>query len=252
MGNRRALRIELPIAAALIAFVVLLTYIVFTSAVHTNNWHEVYKYRSYYIRGFFVTTSVSILALFLSSVVAVMLVVGQRVGSLVLKRACQGYIELVRGTPLLVQILVVNYVIGPAFGVTIPLILGVVALALFSAAYLAEIIRGGVESIASSQKEAAAAVGFTSWQTYRLVIVPQTIRRILPGVAGEFANLIKNSSLMSVISVSELTKLATDILQITYGSMVEVYLPLTVAYLLLTIPIGLMSRFLERRFSYEY
>ncbi|MEM7014641.1 MAG: amino acid ABC transporter permease [Verrucomicrobiota bacterium] len=244
----RSLR-ESIVAAALFLGLSALAYLVFTSSAYKADWETVWERRESLWSGFLVTLFVSIGALLVAVIVSVLLVCGQRTWSKVLTAACQGYIELIRGTPLLVQLLIGYYVFAPAFNLNSPLLAGVIVLACFSAAYLAEIIRGGIDSIPNAQREAARAVGFTTAQAYRFVIIPQTIRRILPAAAGEFANLIKNSSLLSVIAVSEITKEVRDANAITYVAF-EFYLPLALGYLILTIPIAIVARRLEARFAY--
>ncbi|MBN2659336.1 MAG: amino acid ABC transporter permease, partial [Spirochaetales bacterium] len=129
-------------------------------------------------------------------------------------------------------------------------VVGVLIMALFSGAYIAEIIRGGVESIAASQLESARSLGFTPTQTYVYVIFPQVITRILPSLAGQLASLIKDSSLLSVIAIKEFTMAAREMNANTFSTM-EAYIPLAVGYLLLTLPISRLTRYLEKRFSYE-
>ncbi len=238
------------IALILTVLAATVCYVVLTSAVYKSDWNVAWERRSTLFAGWFMTVAVSWVALILAAALAILLVAGQRVDSLVLRRFCQGYIELIRGTPLLVHVFVGFYVIAAAVNFNDRFLVGTITLASFSAAYLAEIIRGGIESIAASQREAALAVGFTERQTYRFVIVPQTIRRILPAVTGEFANLIKNSSLLSIVGLSELLKEVRDANANTYTTL-ELYLPLALGYLVLTIPIALMARKLEHRFAYE-
>lgn len=246
----RSLLFEALVAAASLVLLVILCWLIFTSAVYQAKWPIVWDYRQLILKGFGLTMVASVCGLILAMLFAVILVTGQKVGSAVLTRICQGYIELIRGTPLLVQIVVAYFVIAPPFGLNEPLPVGIIALAGFSAAYLAEIMRGGIGSIADSQLEAATAVGFTNVQTYRYVIVPQAVRRTLPAVAGEFANLIKNSSLLSVIGVGEIFKQTQDVNAINYVSF-ESYVPLAIGYLLLTIPIALVSRELEKRYAFQ-
>ncbi len=249
-GNLSSLPREILIALVLAGLLASLCYVVLTSAVYRADWAVVWERRTTLFAGWLMTVAVSVAALVVAAGLAVLLVAGQRTGSLVLQRVCIAYIELVRGTPLLVHIFVGFYVIAAAVNFNDRFLVGTLTLASFSAAYLAEIIRGGIESIAGSQREAALAVGFTEKQTYRFVIIPQTIRRILPAVTGEFANLIKNSSLLSIVGLSELLKEVRDANANTYTTL-ELYLPLALGYLVLTIPIALVARNLERRFAYE-
>jgi polar amino acid transport system permease protein len=160
------------------------------------------------------------------------------------------YVELVRGTPLLVQILISFYVIAEAFRITDRYIVGVLALSIFSGAYMSEIFRAGIESVGKSQLESARAIGLTRPQTYRYVIFPQALRQVLPPLAGQFASLIKDSSLLSIIAVSELTLNAQEVNSYTYSAL-ESYLPLALGYLVLTLPVSLWTRWLEGRIRYE-
>jgi polar amino acid transport system permease protein len=127
---------------------------------------------------------------------------------------------------------------------------GVLILSLFGGAYLAEIIRSGIEAIPASQLESARAIGFTPWQTYRYVIIPQALRQILPPLAGQFASLIKDSSLLSIIAIGEFTLAAQQVNSATYRTL-ESYLPLALGYLVLTLPISLFSKSLEQRLRFE-
>jgi polar amino acid transport system permease protein len=110
------------------------------------------------------------------------------------------YIELIRGTPLLVQILIFFYVVAESFHVGNRYLVGVLTLSIFAGAYISEIIRAGIESVGKSQIDSARAVGFTRAQTYRYVIFPQAFRQSMPPLAGQFASLIKDSSLLSIIA----------------------------------------------------
>ncbi|MFT5467017.1 MAG: polar amino acid transport system permease protein [Verrucomicrobiales bacterium] len=244
----RVLR-EILIALGLAVVLTTVVWLVLNSAVYKSRWDEVWARRTVLFGSWLTTVGISLAALVLTIVVSILLVAGQRAGSVVLKRSCQVYVEFVRGTPLLVQLYLFFFVVAPAIGLHNGHVAGAIVLAAFSAAYLAEIIRGGIESIPEAQREAARAVGFTTAQAYRFVIIPQTIRRILPATAGEFANLIKNSSLLSVVAVSELTKEIRDAANITYVAF-EFYIPLAVAYLILTVPIALGARWLESKFAY--
>lgn len=158
--------------------------------------------------------------------------------------------EILRGTPLLVQLLLGFYVVADALGWDHRLSVGIGLLALHSSVYLGEMLRGGIQSIAATQHEAALAVGFNRRQTYRFVILPQALRRVLPGMAGQAVNLVKDSSLLSVIGVMEFTKQAQTANSLTYSSF-EAYLPLAFGYLILTVPLSIWTRRLERRLASE-
>jgi polar amino acid transport system permease protein len=123
-------------------------------------------------------------------------------------------------------------------------------MSLFAGAYIAEIIRSGVESIGNTQRETARSIGLTKGQTYRHIIFPQVITRVLPPLAGQFASLIKDSSLLSIIAIKEFTLAAREINANTFSTL-ESYIPLALGYLILTIPISMLTKKLEARFFYE-
>jgi polar amino acid transport system permease protein len=214
------------------------------------NWGAIYKYRSKFLNGYLTTVWISIAALTLSTAIGLCFAFGQRSRFLPLRYFSKFYIELVRGTPLLVQILVFFYVVADAFGVQNRYLVGVLTLSFFSGAYISEIIRAGIESVGKSQLESAMAIGFTPAQTYRFVIFPQALRQTLPPLAGQFVSLIKDSSLLSVISISEFTLNAREVNSNTFSTL-ESYLPLALGYLMLTLPISLWIRRLEARHHFD-
>ena len=127
---------------------------------------------------------------------------------------------------------------------------GVLVLAFFSGAYMAEIFRGGLDAIPAAQLDSARAIGLTPAQSFRLVVLPQAVRIVLPAIAGQLVSLVKDSSLLSVIAISEFTLAAQEVNSFTFSTL-ESYVPLALGYLLLTLPLSGLSRLLERRFRYE-
>ncbi len=213
------------------------------------NWDAIWQYRQKFWHGWLVTVAISAAALLVSLLIGVLTALARRSLILPLRYAAALYVETVRGTPLLVQILILFYVVANAFGIENRYLVGVLALSLFAGAYLSEMIRSGIESIRDSQLESARAIGLTRGQTYRYVIFPQVVRQLIPPLTGQFASIIKDSSLLSIIAVSEFTLNAQEVNAFTYSTL-ESYLPLAAGYLLLTLPISLISRILERRFHY--
>ncbi len=214
------------------------------------NWQTVGGYSNFFWRGWWNTLKISILALVLSTIIGLVVALARKSGFLALRALSRLYVELVRGTPLLVQISFAFYVIADAFHFQNRFTVGLLTLSLFSGAFISEIIRGGIEGVGASQLESARAIGLTRAQTYRYVIFPQAIRMILPGLAGMFANLIKDSSLLSVISIEEFTWNAQQVSALTYSNF-ECYIPLAAGYLVLTLPITLWTQWLEKRTRYE-
>lgn len=220
-------------------------------ASHEYDWEAIAPYWGNLRSGWLTTLVISAAALALSVVLGALLTAGQLSPFRVPRGLSRAFVEIIRGTPLLTQILIGYYLIADSIGWESRFGVGLVILSCFSAAYLAEIFRAGIESIPSSQWLSARALGFTEAQTYRFVVVPQAVRRVLPASAGQFANLIKDSSLLFVISVHEFTMQARQANANTYATF-EAYLPLVLGYFLLTFPISLWSRHLEKRFAYEH
>lgn len=226
-------------------------FVIWVVVSHQYRWDAIAPYRGNFVSGWLTTLGISIGALVLSIAVGALLTAGQLSGHRLSAFLCRVYVEFIRGTPLLTQILIGYYLVANAIGWDDRVGVGLLVLSCFSGAYLAEIFRGGIESIPGSQWLAARAIGLTDAQTYRLVVIPQAVRRVLPASAGQFANLVKDSSLLFVISVHEFTMQAREVNANTYATF-EAYLPLIFGYLVLTLPISLLSRTLERRFRYEH
>lgn len=245
---------RLPIQIFNMALVFLLVTLLFYfsfSHLDTNwNWTAVYKYRHNFLAGWFTTLWISLASLSLSTLIGLFAALGHRSSFLFWRYLSKVYVELIRGTPLLVQILIFWYVIGHAIHLENRYFSGILALSIFSGAYISEIIRAGIESIGKSQLESAKAIGLTPLQIDRYVILPQAMRQTLPPLAGQFVSLIKDSSLLSVISISEFTFNAQETASATYSNF-ECYIPLAIGYLLLTLPISIATRWLENRTRYE-
>lgn len=196
------------------------------------------------------TVLISVASMLLSLALGILSAAGRGCRILVLRYLCSLYVTFIRGTPLIMQIYLFYYIVGTAWGIENRFAAGVLILSVFEGAYISEIIRGSLLSMDESQLEAARAVGFTKKQTLRYVILPQMVARTLPALTGQFASVIKDSSLLSMISVIELTQAMREI---SAGNLklVESYLFLGVLYLVLTLPVAFISKRLERRFQYE-
>lgn len=213
-------------------------------------WEHVWIYRQAFLYGWLITIVISIGSLACSVIIGFIAALMKRSSISLLNALARVYVELIRGTPLLVQILFFFYVIAYKSGLDNRYIAGVLVLSFFHGAYIAEIIRSGIDNISITQLQSAEAIGLSKFQCYRFVILPQTIRQVLPPLAGQFSSIIKDSSLLSIIGISEVTNIAQQINSATYSTL-ESYLPLAIAYLILTMPISFLSKQLEKRFRYE-
>lgn len=164
------------------------------------------------------------------------------------------FVESIRGTPLLLQIYVLYFVLPavlPRWGAALgPLASGLAALSINCAAYCAEIFRSGIDGIDKGQSEAARALGMNSRQTLRFVVLPQAFRRVLPPLTNEAVALLKDSSLVSVVALSELMRVGKELVT-RNGSPSTVYLAVAVLYLAMTLPLTVLSRAWERRLDTE-
>jgi polar amino acid transport system permease protein len=215
-----------------------------------KNWDQVWGYRVTFLNGWAATIGISAAALVLSTIVGSLAALARRSSFLPLRYTAAAYVETVRGLPLVVLVLFGFYGIANAIGWNDRISVGIVILSLFSGAYIAEIIRAGIESVGRSQWDSARAIGLTNAQTYRFVIFPQVMRQILPPVAGQFSSLIKDSSLLYIIGIPELTFAANQINSATYSTF-ESFVPLGVCYLVLTLPVSLWTKYLETKVRYE-
>ena len=165
------------------------------------------------------------------------------------------YIEFIRGTPLLVQIYLWYFVFGtiindllqaygmPSLG---SIWYGVASLAIFAGAYVAEIVRAGIQSIHKGQMEAARSLGMTTIESMRHIILPQAFRRILPPLAGQFISLVKDSSLLGIIAIRELTKATREVVSTSLQAY-ELWFICALLYLILTFALSLLTQYMERR-----
>ncbi len=214
------------------------------------DWEAVFGYWRLFVDGWRTTIGISAAALGISTLIGAGVALARRSVFVPLRILAQGYVEVVRGTPLLAQIYILFYIVADAVHLENRTLAGILTLSIFSGAYLAEVFRAGIEGIAHSQLESALAIGLTRAQTYRYVILPQALRNVLPAMTGQFVSLIKDSSLLSIIGLNELTQSARNVASYTFSNL-ESYLLLALGYMAITLPISILTRRLERRFRYE-
>jgi polar amino acid transport system permease protein len=203
------------------------------------------------VKGAVYTVQVSVLAIVFGLVLGWMLGLVAVSGVRWLRAIAWGYVQFIRGTPLLVQIFLIYFGL-PTLGLNIPAYWsGVIALGLNSAGFQAEIVRAGIESIDRGQTEAARSIGMSSFQTLVFILVPQTIRRVIPPLTNELITLTKSSSLLSAIAVLELTHAGQAIIARTFAPF-EIYAAVAVFYLVLVAVLSRGSALLERHVFVNY
>jgi polar amino acid transport system permease protein len=207
--------------------------------------------------GLWITLKISVLATIFGVIIGILSGLMRISDNPALRWTSVVYVELIRGSPLMVQILIWYFVLGTlindllsAYGIgQIPsLWYGVASLACFAGAYVSEIVRAGIQSIHRGQTEAARSLGMSYGQSMRYIILPQALRRILPPLAGQFISLIKDSSLLGIIAIRELTKAAREAVTATLQPF-EVYILLGLLYLVLTFTLSMYVQHLERRMA---
>lgn len=158
------------------------------------------------------------------------------------------YVTLFRGTPMIIQIPFLYYLL-PAIGIQFSLVTtAIIAIGLNSAAYISQTIRAGIASVSKGQIEAAQVLGLTHWQTIRFLVLPQALRIVIPALLNECITLIKDSSLASTIGVVELFKQGTIIISRTYNA-IPVYCMIALIYLTLTSIISIFAHYLQKRIT---
>uniref|UniRef100_UPI00402A1B57 amino acid ABC transporter permease n=1 Tax=Megasphaera sp. TaxID=2023260 RepID=UPI00402A1B57 len=159
------------------------------------------------------------------------------------------YVNIIRGTPMLVQIFLIYFALPMVIGERInPFVAAVAACSINSGAYVSEIFRAGIQSVDKGQMEAGRSLGLSWMQTMRYVIMPQAFKHVIPPLGNEFISMTKETSLVSVIVFEELTRRGQLIIAKTYGSF-EIWLTVAAIYLVMTLTIARLVSYLERRFA---
>ena len=205
------------------------------------------RYGDLYLTGTRNTILLALLAVLIGVVLGLGLALMRRSRFRLIKFVAAAYIEFVRGTPLLVQLFIIFYGLPVITGMRFPdFVAGVIALSLNSAAYVAEIIRAGLQSVDRGQMEAARSLGMTHRTAMRHIIIPQAFKNILPALGNEFIVVIKESAIVSVIGIYEIMRSANIVRGITYRP----FEPLIVAaliYFVLTFTLSNLLGIAERR-----
>ena len=199
--------------------------------------------------GLLVTLEITGYSLVLASLVGLLTALLRLSNSRVGRIIARVYLEIIRNTPLLVQIFFLYFVLAPIFELE-RFTAAVIALSLFEGAYASEIFRAGIVSIQRGQWEAAYSLGLSSFDTYRAIILPQALKRILPPLTGQAVSLIKDSALVSTIAVYDLTMQGRVIIAETFLTF-EIWFTVAAVYLAITLSLSLLVKRLEKRFGQE-
>ena len=197
------------------------------------------------LQGLFVTLEISVLSLILTLVIGLATALLRLSASVVGRGLARGYLELIRNTPLLIQLYVMYFVLGPILGWG-QTTTAIACLAAFQGAYTSEIFRAGLRAIPRGQVEAGESVGLSRVDNYRYVILPQVIRNMLPPLTNEAVSLVKNSSIVSVIAIFDLTTQGRNIIADTFLTF-EIWLTVAAIYLAVTLALSAAAAVAERR-----
>lgn len=198
------------------------------------------------VKGLLVTLEIAGWGLLMALAIGLITAIVRRSDSIAGRLLATTYLEVVRNTPLLVQVSIFYFVLQPLLGFNNPLWAGIICLAFFEGAFAAEVIRGGIESVPRGQWEAGATVALSRTDTYRYIILPQAVPLMLPPMAGVMINLIKHSAVLSFVAVFELTTEARNLIGDTFLSF-ELWFVVGLMYLCLTISLSGLVAWLERR-----
>lgn len=196
------------------------------------------------LQGLWVTLKISFFAAILTFIIGVIVALMKLSSYVFLRDIATVYITIIRGTPLLVQIFLFYFIVANIFELE-RFIAGVLSLGIFFGAYMAEILRGAIQSIDKGQLEAAKSLGFSNYQAMRYIILPQAFKRALPTLVGEMIALIKDSSLVSVISITDLTKVGKEIVANTFSPF-ETWIVVALIYLSITSILSFIGHRLEK------
>ncbi|MFK9091045.1 amino acid ABC transporter permease [Bacillus salipaludis] len=214
-------------------------------------WDLIAEYAPLFLQGTLITIGLSVASIIIGSILGLFIGLGKMMRKKLWALPFNWYINVFRGTPLMVQILLIHFAVVPAFlGTTNAIVAAILALSLNSAAYVAEIFRAGIQSIDKGQMEAARSLGMTHGQAMRFVILPQAIKRMIPPLGNEFIVLIKDSSLAALIAAPELMYWGRA-MQGQYMRPWEPYLTAAVIYLVLTLTLNFLLNRIERRLATE-
>lgn len=211
-------------------------------------FEALYEYNSNYLSGIGITLLLSISAVVLGFIIGLVLVLMRQSKMKPLRWLAISYIEIFRGTPLLVQLFIIYFGLSE-FGLDInKFASGVIAVALNSAAYLAEIFRAGIQGVDKGQVEAARSLGMSQAMTMRVVVLPQALKTVLPAIGNEFITIIKETSIVSFIGIADLMFQTEKVRSMTYSALGPL-LGAAVCYFILTFTLSKLVGRMERKLS---
>ena len=213
------------------------------------DWSVIWSNRALYVDGLWATVVLSLAAIATGTLVGLLVAAVRTSRIPVLAQLARGYLEVFRGTPLLIQMLFIYFGAAYLSGFAISVFgAALLALTLYQGAYIAEVFRAGIEAVPRGQWEASRVLGLSRVQTFGGVILPQTRAIVLPPLVGQYLSLIKDTSIASIIAAPELMLSAKDLASMSFMPM-QLYVLAAVIYFLMSFPLALAIRRLERRIT---
>lgn len=212
-------------------------------------WHDMPFALPQLLRGLSVTLEIGAIVVTVGSLAGFVVGLLLLYGGLVMRLAARAYVDTIRGLPVLVLIFTIYFAL-PALGLRLSAFQsGITALSVFAAAHIAEIVRGGIDSIPRAQMDAAMAVGLTFWQRLRLVILPQAVRRMLPAWVNVAVEIVKGSALLSLLGILELLLAMQNVVGVTFNPL-PFYGLTAFLYFAVNFTISRIGGLMEKRFAY--
>lgn len=202
------------------------------------------------LSGLWVTIEIAVISLILAVILGIILGIFSISTSKILKGIATVYIYIVRGTPLMVQALFLFFGVGQALNIRFdPMVAGIMTLTVNASAYMAEIFRGGIQAVDHGQMEAARSLGLSYSKAMIKVILPQAVKIMIPSILNQFIVTLKDTSILTVISIRELTSSGQIIIARNFKSL-EMYAIIACMYFILITVLTLVSSYIERKISY--
>lgn len=203
------------------------------------------------LTGAYYTLLITVVSMFFGLIIGIVVAIARLKGNRLVRTLAKGYVSLIRGTPILVQIFLIYYGL-PDFGITLgPLTAAFISLSVNIGAYLSETLRGAILSVPSGQTEAAQSLGLTPWQTMRRVVLPQAARVAIPPLGNTFIGMLKETSLVSIVTVTELLRSAQLLIAQYYVAM-PFYVAIALMYWVMSVFFSFILNRIETRLSKAY
>ena len=213
------------------------------------DWNVITSNLPLLLYGALMTIKITAVAVSFGFIIGLIVSLARMSNFVIVRLIAKCYVDVIRGTPMLVQIFMIYFALPQIIGTRIdPYIAACAACSINSGAYVSEIFRAGIQSVNKGQMEAGRSLGLSWWQTMRFIIIPQAFKASIPPLGNEFIAMLKDSSLVSVIGFEELTRRGQLIIAKTYASF-EIWGTVAVIYLIMTVTISQLVGYLERKYS---